>query len=69
MKRLLGSHFTSQTHHAMAVDTLTGKLGKAWAASQGTLKKAVHWGFLPGIIVAGMTLTEPRPTVGQLLGF
>jgi import receptor subunit TOM7 len=33
------------------------------------LKTAVHWGFIPAIIVVGMTCTEPRPTVGQLVGF
>ena len=54
---------------AAVVDTLTEKLQKAWAASQGPLKNAIHWGFIPAVIVAGMTLTEPKPTLGQLLGF
>jgi hypothetical protein len=28
----------------------------------------VHYTFIPLIIVLGMTLTEPRPTLAQLLG-
>jgi hypothetical protein len=31
-------------------------------------KKAVHWGFIPTIIVLGMTCTEPRPSLAQVLG-
>lgn len=31
-------------------------------------KPVVHWGFVPFIIVLGMTTTEPRPTFAQLLG-
>ncbi len=27
----------------------------------------VHWGFVPFIIVLGMTTTEPRPSFAQLL--
>ena len=30
-------------------------------------KTAVHWGFIPLIIYLGMTRTEPRPTITQLL--
>ena len=60
---------TDRPTMAAVVDTLTEKLQKAWAASQGPLKNAIHWGFIPAVIVAGMTLTEPKPTVGQLLGF
>jgi hypothetical protein len=28
----------------------------------------VHYTFIPLIIVLGMTMTEPRPTLAQLLG-
>ena len=49
--------------------SLTEKLHKAWNASQKPLKTAIHWGFIPAVIVAGMTMTEPRPTIGQLVGF
>ena len=50
-------------------DSLSEKLQKAWAKSQGPLKTAIHWGFIPAVIAAGMTLTEPKPSIGQLLGF
>ncbi len=53
----------------MAADSIIEKLHRVWSASQKPLKTAIHWGFIPAVIVAGMTLTEPRPTVGQLVGF
>lgn len=28
----------------------------------------VHYTFIPLIIILGMTMTEPRPTIAQLLG-
>lgn len=31
------------------------------------LQPAVHWGFIPAIIVLGVLTTEPRPTLAQLL--
>ncbi|KAK9810217.1 hypothetical protein WJX72_006807 [[Myrmecia] bisecta] len=31
-------------------------------------KPIVHVGFIPLIIVLGMTCTEPRPSLAQLLG-
>jgi hypothetical protein len=31
------------------------------------LQPIVHWGFIPAIIVAGMLLTKPRPTLQQLV--
>lgn len=36
--------------------------------SHSTLQTALHWGYIPAIITAGMLLTEPRPSLGQLLG-
>lgn len=32
------------------------------------VKKAIHWGFIPAIIVVGMTCTEPKPSLAQVLG-
>jgi hypothetical protein len=40
----------------------------AWQRAAPVLKTCLHVGFLPAIIVAGMTLTEPRPSLAQLLG-
>lgn len=31
------------------------------------LQPVVHYGFIPVIIVLGMTVTEPRPAISQLL--
>lgn len=31
------------------------------------LQPVVHFGFIPVIIVLGMSITEPRPSVSQLL--
>ncbi|EIE25507.1 hypothetical protein COCSUDRAFT_52894 [Coccomyxa subellipsoidea C-169] len=31
-------------------------------------KPFVHYTFIPLIIVLGMTMTEPRPSIAQLLG-
>lgn len=31
-------------------------------------KTALHWGFIPGIIIIGMTCTDPKPSLAQLLG-
>jgi len=28
----------------------------------------VHYGFIPCIVILGMTMTEPRPTLVQLVG-
>lgn len=32
------------------------------------VKKVIHWGFIPAIIVVGMTCTEPKPSLAQVLG-
>ena len=32
------------------------------------LQTALHFGYIPAIILLGMTQTEPRPSWGQLLG-
>lgn len=37
-------------------------------ASALLLQTALHVGFIPAIIVIGMTATEPRPSLAQLLG-
>lgn len=44
------------------------KVGAAWETVSPYAKTALHWGFIPAIIVVGMTCTEPKPTIGQLLG-
>ena len=43
-------------------------IAKTWAAVSPLAKTAVHWGFIPTIIVLGMTCTEPQPSLAQLLG-
>ena len=52
-----------------SIERLQRAQRKAWDACRTPLKTAVHWGFIPAVIVAGMTLTEPKPTIGQLVGF
>ena len=31
------------------------------------MQPVVHFGFIPAIILLGMTITEPKPGVAQLL--
>lgn len=40
----------------------------AWDRASPYAKKAVHWGFIPAIIVVGMTCTDPKPSLAQVLG-
>lgn len=40
-------------------------LSDAWSV---WLQPLVHYGFIPCIVILGMTCTEPRPTLLQLLG-
>ncbi|PSC69782.1 TOM complex component [Micractinium conductrix] len=40
----------------------------AWVAVRPYAKIALHWGYIPAIIAAGMLTTEPRPSLAQLLG-
>ncbi|DBA65608.1 TPA: hypothetical protein ACH3X2_002671 [Trebouxia sp. C0005] len=40
-----------------------------WSSYLGEkLKPVVHYGFIPCIVILGMTMTEPRPTLVQLVG-
>ena len=57
---------TAQTQGALsqAVDTV----GRLWETAAPYAKTALHYGFIPAIIVVGMTCTEPRPSLAQLLG-
>ena len=32
-----------------------------------SVQPIVHWGFIPAIIVLGATVTEPKPSLTQLL--
>jgi len=43
-------------------------VGKAWDSVSPYAKTALHWGFIPAIIVVGMTCTDPKPTLAQLVG-
>ena len=45
-----------------------GAVDKAWQKAAPYAKTALHWGFIPTIIVLGCTITEPRPSLAQLLG-
>ncbi len=53
---------------ASAADALLAKLQEAWNKTAPLAKTALHWGFIPAIIVAGMTCTDPKPSLAQLLG-
>ena len=44
------------------------KVTEMWDAVSPYAKTAVHWGFIPAIIVVGMTCTEPKPSLAQLIG-
>lgn len=48
--------------------TVVDKLLSVWDKAAPHLKTALHWGYIPAIILLGMTQTEPRPSWGQLLG-
>ena len=39
-----------------------------WQKTAPLAKTALHWGFIPAIIVVGMTCTDPKPSLAQLLG-
>lgn len=40
-----------------------------WAVGDGVMRMqpVVHYGFIPALIFLGMTQTEPRPSLAQLL--
>lgn len=50
------------------VDTIIGVADKVWQKTAPLAKTALHWGFIPAIIVVGMTCTDPKPSLAQLLG-
>lgn len=58
-----GQEVISQASTAVKVG-----IGKAWDSVSPYAKTALHWGFIPAIIVVGMTCTEPKPTIAQLVG-
>lgn len=41
---------------------------RACEAAAPYAKTALHYGFIPAVILVGMTCTEPRPSLAQLLG-
>jgi len=41
---------------------------QVWEKAAPIAKTALHWGFIPAIIVVGMTCTDPKPSLAQLLG-
>ncbi len=41
---------------------------RIWEKAAPIAKTALHWGFIPAIIVVGMTCTDPKPSLAQLLG-
>jgi import receptor subunit TOM7 len=51
-----------------AVSQVVNAAGRAWETTAPYAKTALHYGFIPAIIVVGMTCTEPRPSLAQLLG-
>ena len=51
-----------------SVAQLLDSVERAWERTAPYAKTALHWGFIPAIIVVGMTCTDPKPSLGQLLG-
>lgn len=58
-----GQEVISQASSAVKVG-----IEKAWESVSPYAKTALHWGFIPAIIVVGMTCTDPKPTIAQLVG-
>jgi import receptor subunit TOM7 len=50
------------------VGNLIATAEKVWEKTAPIAKTALHWGFIPAIIVVGMTCTDPKPSLAQLLG-
>jgi import receptor subunit TOM7 len=68
-------HFAAQINMGKGQEVIsqassTVKVGieKAWESVSPYAKTALHWGFIPAIIVVGMTCTDPKPTIAQLVG-
>jgi hypothetical protein len=51
-----------------ASERIKEQVSRAWEKASPYAKKAVHWGFIPTIIVVGMTCTDPKPSLAQVLG-
>lgn len=51
-----------------ALGAVMDTAGKVWQRAAPYAKTALHWGFIPAVIIVGMTCTEPRPSLAQLLG-
>jgi len=51
-----------------AANSVLDSADRAWQNAAPYAKTALHWGFIPVIIVVGMTCTEPKPSLAQLLG-
>jgi import receptor subunit TOM7 len=58
----------SSVNASGALNHILIKAEEAWDVISPIAKTVLHWGFIPAIIVVGMTCTEPKPTLGQLLG-
>jgi mitochondrial import receptor subunit TOM7 len=50
------------------VGNLMSSAEQVWDKVAPIAKTALHWGFIPAIIVVGMTCTDPKPSLAQLLG-
>ncbi|KAI8469104.1 MAG: translocase of mitochondrial outer membrane [Monoraphidium minutum] len=47
------------------VNELVAKVQKAAAPYMPYVEPAIHWGFIPAVILIGMYTTKPRPSIGQ----
>ena len=52
----------------MHQDLSTASLDMPHADEKTCMQPIVHYGFIPCIVVLGMTMTEPKPTLVQLVG-
>lgn len=60
----------SATRQDLQQEAEVVRSGYNWAAlsvSCSCMQPVVHFGFIPAIILLGMTITEPKPGVAQLL--
>ena len=66
------SHSSDLVDVMASVGDVMNKVGaladNIWHKTAPIAKTALHWGFIPSIIVIGMTCTDPKPSLGQLLG-
>ncbi|CAM0881782.1 unnamed protein product [Alopecurus aequalis] len=63
-----GKRGSAAAEDEQSTSAVAVRLAKEWTTW--TMKKAkvaAHWGFIPLVIVVGMTTGDPKPTLFQLL--